>query len=168
MKIKLIHITVFLCTLILISCTENNNEIIIENENLHFESKQDSIIDEIIINDFVANEDELEHFYPEKSEVINSKYSIELLFQSWAHDLSDSEYAFRIDESGFHQGSSRSEYYTVPYVIKFDSLEVFEYMGGPNGSVTSRGVITKLTKDSLVISYFTGGNSIGRYVKFKE
>jgi hypothetical protein len=166
MKIKLKHITIIICSIILIGCTESNNEIIVNNNNPHFGPKQDSVTEELKTS--TVNENELEHYFPEKSEVINSKHSIDLLYQSWAHDSSDYEYAFRIDENGFHQGSSRSGYYTVPFIIKFDSIEVFEYLGGPNGSTTSQGVITKLTKDSLVISYYTGGNSIGRYVKHKE
>lgn len=108
-----------------------------------------------------------EHYFPEKSEVINFKYAKEKLFNYWAHSFDDEYPAFNINEQGFHVHPIDGGY-TIPFIIKHDTIEIFEYHGGPNGMETSQGVIIKLTEDSLVIYFYTGGESIDRYVKYKE
>ncbi len=90
-----------------------------------------------------------------------------MLFNSWAHSSDEDEPAFIIDDKGFHV-TTRDGGYTVPYLVKDDTIEIFEYGGGPNGMETSQGVITKLTNDSLIIFFFTGGDNKERYVKYKK
>ncbi|MCB9334937.1 MAG: hypothetical protein H6586_02235 [Flavobacteriales bacterium] len=104
---------------------------------------------------------------PEKSDLLNFKFSKEMFFNSWAFSSDNDEPAFKIDSQGFHV-ITKDGGYTIPYLIKKDTIEIFEYHGGPNGMETSKGVITKLTNDSLVISFFTGGDNIERYVKFNS
>lgn len=122
---------------------------------------------EIVPPSKVVQEIVSKHHMPDKSEIKNFKFLKKLLFNSWAHSSIDENPAFRIDGDGFHVGTKDGGY-TEEYLIKHDTIEIFEYHGGPNGMETSKGVITKLTNDSLIISFFTGGDNIERYVKYKE
>ncbi len=96
---------------------------------------------------------------PKKSEIKGFKYNTESLFKSWAwNDGNKSEPAFTIDETTFKTDSSEFK-----YSINTDSIRIFtnyEY-----GDGIDRGIITKLTKDSLVIIWSTG--DIDRYVPTK-
>ncbi|NQX96991.1 MAG: hypothetical protein HRT73_03805 [Flavobacteriales bacterium] len=115
----------------------------------------------------VLQENTSRHYKPDNSEIKNFKFSKDMLFNNWAHSSDDEEPAFKMDAKGFHV-ITRDGGYTIPYLVKDDTIEVFEYHGGPNGMETSQGVITKLTNDSLIISFFTGGDNVERYVNFKE
>jgi hypothetical protein len=133
------------------------NEFIDERESRIVQGEEDNIIP--------IKENTSRHYMPDNSEIKNFKFSKDMLFNYWAHS-DDGVFAFRINKTGFYIGAI-GELSSIPYLIQNDTIEVFEYHGGPNGMETSKGVITKLTNDSLVISFFTGGSSIGRYVKFK-
>jgi hypothetical protein len=96
---------------------------------------------------------------PEKSEIKEFKYTFELLFKSWTWSYGDkSKPAFTIDKSVFKADSSRFK-----YTITNDSIRIFT--NAEYGDGIDRGIITKLTEDSLVINWSTG--DINRYVPIK-
>lgn len=96
---------------------------------------------------------------PEKSEINEFKYTAKLLFKSWTWSDGDkSKPAFTIDETAFKTDSSEFK-----YTINNDSIRIFtnyEY-----GDGVDRGIIAKLTVDSLIINWSTG--DINRYVPIK-
>jgi hypothetical protein len=97
---------------------------------------------------------------PEVSRIENFKYSTNDLFQTWTWSsggLVDS--AFSINKNAFRP--NEEEY---KYTIHNDSIRIFtqyEY-----GDGIERGIITKLTQDSLVINFSDGGTA--KYIHFKK
>jgi|GEM_PF-4869446 len=98
--------------------------------------------------------------HPIKSEINDFKYSKELLFKKWMHDLNDNNYAFEFTDKSFLINYDRV--ISVPYIINHDSIEIFEY----HDSETSKGKIIKLTSDSLVIKWIT--EDVNRYTVFQQ
>lgn len=108
-----------------------------------------------------ATLNEQNYRFPEKSEINNPKYSTDFLLKSWAHTSKDDEPAFTIDHE-FFRIIYNDTIANVKYIVEKDSIEIFEYHHGH----TSKGTISKLTTDSLVINWSTGDR--GRYVKYEE
>lgn len=104
------------------------------------------------------NSNRLDKWMPNHSEITNPKYSLELLFKSWAHNLEDDKPAFEIDNKAFRIFNGG----TFPFILHNDTIEIFEY----HHDETSKGVITKLTADSLIIRWTTGDEN--KYVPYKE
>lgn len=98
---------------------------------------------------------------PERSELINPNYPPGLLSGSWYHRSTDARPAFTID-SEFFSIDYGDTIVKVPFILRGDSIEIFERHDGE----TSTGIITKLTKASLVIKWTTG--DVNRYVARAE
>lgn len=98
-----------------------------------------------------------EKWMPERSELIDPELPPELLFTSWHHRSTDARPAFTMD-SMFFSVDHGDTIITAPFILRGDSIEIFEYHDGES----SAGIITKLTKDSLVIKWTTG--DVNRYV----
>ncbi len=164
-KIQILNKGTFFLCLLIFGCI-NDEKRILEISQIEENKVENSVIADANRGDTTIVNVE-KHYFPEKSEVINFKYSKEKLFNYWTHSSDDESPAFNIDEMGFHV-HTRVGGHSIPYLIKHDTIEVFEYHGGPNGMETSQGIIIKLTEDSLVVSFYTGGESVDRYVKYKE
>jgi len=88
---------------------------------------------------------------PKRSSIHHFKFKLDYLFNSWASSR---------DESPLF--SLNFEYFSVPnegnyvYTIHGDSLRIFTSYDWP-GDGYQRGIIQKLTRDSLVIRFSEGG-----------
>ncbi len=98
-----------------------------------------------------------EKWMPERSELIDPNYPPGLLSGSWYHRSTDTRPAFTMD-SEFFSIDHGDTIVKVPFILRGDSIKIFERHDG----ATSSGIITKLTKDSLVIQWTTGDEN--RYV----
>ncbi len=97
---------------------------------------------------------------PEKSKITNFKFSSELLFKSWTwSEGKNKKPAFTIDKISFNPDELK-----YIYTINHDSLRIFTSYEQP-GDGFERGIITKLTEDSLIIKWSTGETD--KYMPFK-
>lgn len=97
---------------------------------------------------------------PEKSKITNSKFASEFLFKSWTwNDGENKKPAFTIDKTSFN--SNELKYI---YTLNYDSLRIFTSYEHPGDGI-ERGIIAKLTEDSLIIKWST--DEIDKYVPFK-
>lgn len=99
---------------------------------------------------------------PLKSSISNAKFSSDFIFKTWIWS-DDNEnlpvLTFKKDSLSIH----REKKYA--YTINYDSLRIFTSYERPGDGFT-RGIITKLTKDSLIIKWST--DDINKYVPLKN
>ena len=94
-----------------------------------------------------------------KSSIQNFPYSSNLLLHKWK---------FGDDQKPILEFTDDSmNVYIAKYIytIKFDSLRVYTQAEHPNGGI-NRGIITKLTKDTLVVEWSTNDRDI--YITYNE
>jgi len=97
---------------------------------------------------------------PDVSSIVDFKYLTEDLFQTWTFaigGLADS--SFSIDKDAFRPSGQ-----TFMYTINQDSIRIFN--DSDQGDGVDRGVINKLSKDSLIIDFSDGG--IDKYIHFRK
>ncbi len=99
---------------------------------------------------------------PLKSSISNAKFSYDLLLKTWTWS-DDNEnlpvLSFKKDSLNIH---GEKKYI---YSVNHDSLRIFTSYDHPGDGFT-RGIITKLTKDSLVIKWST--DDMNKYVPVKN
>ncbi len=148
-------------TLLLFSCSGaiNKNEttrdsLIIEEDSISISGTENKEIEDLIKkwtwNDKITK--------PSKSTISNSKISTDLLYTTWTWgegNENDSVFTFQRDFLHIHDENK------YIYTINYDSLRIFTSYGEPGDGFT-RGIITKLTKDSLIIKWST--DDINKYV----
>lgn len=128
-------------------------------ENKDFTLKTDEVIEDNLLEiTNVLSDDELlikwtwgekNVIQPKKSKINHFKFDEQSLFKKWNHIDGGREFAFAFDASLF---SVINESYL--YTISEDSLRVFTQMSHLDG--IDRGIINKLTEDSLIITWSTG------------
>jgi hypothetical protein len=97
---------------------------------------------------------------PLKSSISNAKYSSALLFKTWTwSDENENKAVLTFGKDSLNIHGEKKYIYTVNY----DSLRIFTSYDHPGDGFT-RGIITKLTKDSLIIKWSTDDNDINKYV----
>lgn len=98
---------------------------------------------------------------PLKSSVSNTKFQPDLLFKKWTlSDVGENKPVLTFKKDSINIEGERKYIYTVNY----DSLRIFTAYNHPGDGFT-RGIITKLTKDSLIIKWST--DDINKYVPVK-
>ena len=96
---------------------------------------------------------------PERSSINNFPFSSEIFLNKWKYSE---------DEKPILEFTSDSMdvFYTkYIYTINQDSIRIFTKADHPGGGI-DRGIITKLTKDSLLIEWSTDDRSV--YVRYNE
>ena len=99
---------------------------------------------------------------PNKSSISNPKFKVNLLLKSWTwinNKSNEPLLTFRVDSLNIH---NEKKYL---YMVNYDSLRIFTSYDHPGDGIT-RGIITKLNEDSLVIKWSDDG--IDKYVSIKN
>jgi len=145
--------------LLLFGCSSPINE----NETIKDESDSISGIENTEIEELIKKwtwNDKI--VKPSKSSISSTKISSDLLFKTWTWsdgDENDSVFTFHRDYLTIHDENN------YIYTINQDSLRIFTSYGEPGDGFT-RGIITKLTKDSLIIMWST--DDVNEYVPIKS
>jgi hypothetical protein len=96
---------------------------------------------------------------PKKSKILSSKYSLDKIFAVWTLDPNGPHADFELSEKSFfvvdYDGDG-----DMPYILNEDTITVYY-----NDFIT-RGVIKKVTDESLIISW--DNNEETNYVKWKQ
>lgn len=158
------HFGLHIIILTLLTACSNGTTSDYQNDN-----QKDTILNtatesKILLNSKEIIQDEIERQdkrVPDSSKIIDPTYPMDYLFKSWAHETTDEKPAFTVDKK-FFRINYRETTVNVPFIIQKDSIEIFEYHDGQ----TSRGVIEKLTVDSLIIRWTTGDRN--EYVSYKN
>ncbi len=122
--------------------------------------KADTLTDSDLIRKWTWNDPPMN--VPEKSSISNENFSKDLLFRTWTwsdRHLNEAVLTFTIDSLEIHNEAK------YVYSINFDSLRVFTSYDKPGDSY-SRGMIKKLTEDTLVIKWST--DDVNGYVPLKK
>lgn len=135
--------------------TDSNSITKINSQPVDSINKTDNKKEEELIKKWTWN-DKLSK--PLKSSISNSEISSNLLFKTWTWaDNTEKQpvLTFKKDSLNIH---AEKKYI---YTINFDSLRIFTSYDH-SGDGFTRGIITKLTKDSLVIKWST--EDVNKYV----
>ena len=96
---------------------------------------------------------------PEKSSINNMTFPQELLLKTWTTNLGESPiFTFNKDSLIIYNEKN------YIYSVNFDSLRIFTSYDHPGDGI-ERGIISKLTKDSLIIVWTS--DDIDRYIPVK-
>ena len=83
---------------------------------------------------------------PKRSKIISSKFPVDELFGIWTYDLNGPHADFLLSEKSFsivdYDGDG-----DMPYILNHDTLTIYY-----NDNI-SKGLIKKVTKDTLIISW---------------
>lgn len=122
--------------------------------------KADTLTDSDLIRKWTWNDPPMN--VPERSSISNENFSKDLLFRTWTWsdgDVYEAAMTFASDSIDIHNEAK------YVYSINFDSLRVFTSYERPGDSY-SRGIITKLTEDTLVIKWST--DDVNAYVPLEK
>ncbi len=172
--------TIFcILTLLLFGCSSNKNETtkeaLVDKNHSNLANQPSQIISQTTDSIKDAENREMEELIkkwtwnekitrPLKSSISNAIFSYELLLTTWTwsgYNENQPVLTFKKDSLKIYG----EEKYI--YTINYDSLRIFTSYDHPGDGFT-RGTITKLTKDSLIIKWSTDENDISKYVSIKN
>ncbi len=151
--------TPIILLLLVTACT--NADTVVEDKSLFSEAIIANPIEPTTYAHIEPPFGQQEQWIPAHSTITDPASPTELLFHPWAHEATNASYAMKFDKvlCRINYGDS---VVSVPYILKRDSIEIFEYHDG----LTSKGIIRKLTEDSLIVSWETGDEN--NYVRYRE